>query len=106
METLETALAQLSPAHARLAQGLLDKGLTYNGCVRVGQERELMLELKSGCSEVLFHSNSGSVELFTENINSYEPYDDGQHIWTVWPDDPDSEVDTMVGIITRITGND
>lgn len=104
METLESALAQLSPAHARLAKGLLDKGLTYNGAVRRGGE--LLLELKSGCSEVIFHSNSGSVELFTENINSYEPYDDGTHEWTVWPEDPDSEVDTMVSIITGITGDD
>jgi hypothetical protein len=104
METLESALAQLSPAHVRLAKGLLNKGLTYNGCVRRGEK--LMMELKSGCSEVIFHSDSGSVELFTENINSYEPYDDGQHEWTVWPEDPDDEVDMMVGIITRITGDD
>lgn len=104
METLESALAQLSPAHNRLAKGLIDKGLTYNGCVHRGAE--LLLELKSGCSEVIFRSNSTSIELFTENINSYEPYDDGHHEWTVWPDDPDEEVDTMVGIITRITGDD
>lgn len=104
METLETALAQLSPAHVRLAQGLLDKGLTYNGCIRLN--KELLLELKSGCSEVIFHSKSGSVELFTENINSYEPHDDGHHVWTVWPDDPENEVDTMVSIITSITGDD
>lgn len=97
-------MEQLSPAHTRLAKGLLAKGLTYNGSVKRGGK--FMMELKSGCSEVIFHADSGSVELFTENINPYEPYDDGNHEWTVWPDDPDEEVDTMVGVITRITGDD
>lgn len=103
MRTFEDIRADTAPAHARLIDGLLSKGLTFSGTGT--KEGEVCIEVKSVDDEIVI-SPSGKVELFTDNLNPYEPYDTGYHVWNVAPDEDDREVDLVISWITRITGDD
>lgn len=103
MRTFEDIRAETAPAHARLIDGLLSKGMTFSGTGK--KAGETCIEVKDVTDEVVI-SPSGLVELFTENIDPYEPYDTGYHSWFVPADEEDREVDLMVNTIARITGND
>lgn len=105
MKTFEALRPALSTSHAHLINSLLGKGLTFAGSVRKGKEGGHVITMKAVCGEVTIDT-SGQVELFTENINPYEPYDTGYHAWTLWADDETSDADELVNIITRITGDD
>jgi hypothetical protein len=102
MQTFESVRHEYSPAHARFIEALLAKGLRFSGSVIQNGER--FSTITATCGEVLI-SSKGTIELFTENINPYEPYDSGYHQWTLWDDDSE-EADMLAGSILRMTGDD
>jgi hypothetical protein len=103
MKTFEEVRSLLLPSHERLISALIGKGMRFAGSVT--KDESLVITVTAVCGEVTVDT-SGQVELFTENINPYEPYDSGYHAWTLWPEYDTSDADELVGIITRITGDD
>lgn len=102
MQTFESVRHEYSPAHGRLINNLLAKDLTFSGFV--SRDGERITTITATCGEVII-SSSGQVELFTENLDPYEPYDCGYHSWFL-PNEDIDEADMFASFILRMTGDD
>lgn len=103
MKTYEEILPELSTAHAQLIESLSAKGMSYSGSIMKDGER--LLELKSEYNDIVLHSVSGKVELFTEFRDTSKPSDVGYHVWTLKSEAITAEIDWLIRDITAITGD-
>lgn len=101
MKTFEDIRSELSPAHVKLVESLLSKGMSYSG--HLIDKGDLKLELKSEGNELVFNPYAGKVELFTEFIDRSDPADVGNHVWMIYSDATGAEIETIVTEITAIT---
>lgn len=102
-KTYEEILPELSPAHVRLIESLSAKGLSYSGsAIKNG---DLLLELKSEGSEIVFNPYAGKVELFTEFRDVSDSKDTGHHVWMIYSDATVAEIGALVSAITDIIGD-
>lgn len=102
MQTFESVRDTYSPAHLCLVESLLSKGMTFKGIVT--SDLENVSTVTATCGEVII-SSMGQVELYTENLDPYEPYDCGYHSWFLADEDMD-DARMLVSTITRMTGDD
>jgi hypothetical protein len=103
MKTFEEIRPELSPAHVRLIEALLSKGMRYSGSVM--KDDECLLELKSEGNEIVFHPYAGKIELFTEFRDLSDPSDTGHHVWIIYSAATVAEIATVVSEIINITGD-
>lgn len=102
MQTFESVRQHYSKAHELFIETLLNKGMTFSGTVENKDGR--ITTVSSVCGDVTLYS-TGKVELFTENLDPFEPYDCGYHAWFMGNDDS-GEAEMLAASILRMTGDD
>lgn len=101
MQTFESVRQSYSKTHEVFIESLLNKGMTFFGFVETKDGK--LTTLHSTCGDVILSEN-GEVELYTDNLNPYEPYDCGYHAWFLSDDIDDAKA--LATSILRMTGDD